>query len=109
MKNLETVALSTMKHCDYYKQKIAEHTPPRSTSDERMIRLYQRLLIRDRSLLHNLELLKLRESIHVNATQKSPSMHACSYQPSSPLDLDEFRSLLNESSEGILGFTNQCG
>jgi hypothetical protein len=99
MTNLESVTLSTKKHCDFYEQKIAAHTPPKGVSDEKIIRQYQRLLIRDRSFLYDLELINLKESMHANIAQTSANPY--SSQSHSSLDLDEFRALLDESSHFI--------
>ncbi|MEW8415914.1 MAG: hypothetical protein AB2690_01485, partial [Candidatus Thiodiazotropha endolucinida] len=63
MNGLESFSLSRQKNCEYYLQKIAEHTPPVTESDARMIRIYQRILIRDRSLLYNLDLLKMIDTL----------------------------------------------
>jgi hypothetical protein len=47
----ESFFVSSQKRCDYYRQKIADHTPPKSDNDARMICIYQRLLTRDGSFL----------------------------------------------------------
>lgn len=99
MNTLESVTRSTQRHCTYYQERIAEHTPPRSVSDERMIRLYQRLLIRDRSFLHNLELLKLKEALHINSPQTAEHLRANDPEPAAALDLEELRNLLMENAD----------
>ncbi len=99
MSNLESYSLSTERQCDHLKQKIARHTPPKNDTDVRMIRTYKRLLIRDRQYLHNLELLKIKETIHLDSKQLVPNnQHSTSECPAS-LNLDEFRSLLEENSD----------
>jgi hypothetical protein len=50
----ETFFISSQKRCDYYRKKIAEHTPPKSANDARMICIYQRLMTRDGSFLSTL-------------------------------------------------------
>ncbi|MCG7904656.1 MAG: hypothetical protein JAY99_14445 [Candidatus Thiodiazotropha lotti] len=93
MSNLESYSISTLKQCADLKLKIASHTPPKNANDEKMIRIYKRLLIRDRHYLHNLELLKIKQTMHLDSKPKSTT------ECSSSLDLDEFRSLLDENSE----------
>ena len=39
------------KRCENYRQKIAEHTPPKTESDKRIIRNYFRCLVREDILL----------------------------------------------------------
>jgi hypothetical protein len=39
------------KRCENYRQKIAEHTPPKTEHDKRIIRNYFRALVRDDILL----------------------------------------------------------
>ena len=99
MSNLESYSLSTERQCDYLKQKIARHTPPKNDTDERMIRIYKRLLIRDRHYLHNLELLKIKQTMHLDSKQLLPNNQKSASNCSASLNLDEFRSLLEENSE----------
>lgn len=101
MNNLESFTLSTKKHCDYCRQMISGHTPPKSDNDERMIRHYQRLLNRDRLFLHNLELLKLKEAMRLDPINKLPSLSHSIPELSTSLNLDEFRALIDESYELI--------
>ncbi|MES9854412.1 MAG: hypothetical protein ABW170_21575 [Candidatus Thiodiazotropha sp. L084R] len=89
MNNLESYTLSTKKQCDYLSQKIANHTPPKTQGDERLIQTYRRLLIRDRTYLHNLELLKTKEALDISSTSDCESS----------LNLDEIKLLLDENSE----------
>ncbi|MES9940856.1 MAG: hypothetical protein ABW104_02705 [Candidatus Thiodiazotropha sp. 6PLUC2] len=101
MNNLETYSHATKKQCDYFRQKIERHTPPKSNTDERMIGIYKRLLIRDRSYLHNLELLKIKETLRTEALNILPNMPDKIPECSSSLDLDEFKLLLDENLESI--------
>ncbi len=39
------------KRCENYRQKIAEHTPPKTENDKQIIRNYLRCLMRDDILL----------------------------------------------------------
>ena len=57
MNGLEAFSLSRKRNCDFYKRKIAALSPPENAQDERMIRIYQHLLGRDRALLEKLGLL----------------------------------------------------
>lgn len=96
MQHLESLSVSTRRHCEYYKGKIAELTPPKSTRDERMVNLYRRLLIRDNALLHNLEVLKLSESMRLDYSQHSADF--ISPTTGSPaLNINEIRNLLDEN------------
>lgn len=97
MNSLDSFSLSREKHCSYYRQKIAEHTPPKSENDERMIRVYQRILKNDRSLLRNLDLLNLIASIRKEAALDVPVPPSNQAMTSASLDLDEFRTLLDET------------
>ncbi|MCG8016846.1 MAG: hypothetical protein JAY97_11575 [Candidatus Thiodiazotropha sp. 'RUGA'] len=99
MSNLESYSLSTLKQCDVLKLKIDQHTPPKNPSDERMIRIYKRLLIRDRHYLYNLELLKIKQTMRLDSKSLSSHKLDSTTERSSALDLDEFRSLLDENSE----------
>ncbi|MEW8027415.1 MAG: hypothetical protein AB2792_18170 [Candidatus Thiodiazotropha sp.] len=103
MNGLESFSLSRKKDCEYYIQKIAEHTPPESESDERMIRIYQRILIRDRSLLYNLDLLKMIEAMRKDSTVELDVAGTSSNLSESPtsLNLDEFRALLDETQNSL--------
>ena len=101
MNNLESFNFSTKKHCDYCRQMIAGHTPPKSENDERMIRHYQRLLNRDRLFLHNLELLKLKEAMRMDTMNKMPCLSHSISELSASLNLDELRALLDETYELI--------
>jgi hypothetical protein len=99
MNDLETFSLSRKRHCSYYGQKIAQHTPPKSEHDERMIRLYQRCLKRDRAFLRNLDLLNLITSIRKDAALDVPIASSSQATSSAALNLDEFRALLDENDE----------
>ena len=101
MKHLESLSLSTSKHCDYYRQKIAELSPAKSNRDQRMIYLYRRLLIRDSSLLHNLELLRLSETMHLNTRHKLSAAETSEIDAPSSLNLSELRHLLEQSRETV--------
>ncbi|MES9989788.1 MAG: hypothetical protein AB2552_09545 [Candidatus Thiodiazotropha endolucinida] len=103
MKGLESFSLSRQKNCEYYLQKIAEHTPPVTESDERMIRIYQRILIRDRSLLYNLDLLKMIDTLRKDSLVGIDPAGTSSNLPESPasLNLDEFRTLLDETQNTL--------
>ncbi|MET0081228.1 MAG: hypothetical protein ABW119_22465 [Candidatus Thiodiazotropha lotti] len=102
MSNLESYSLSTMRQCDDLKLKIARHTPPQNDNDLRMIRIYKRLLIRDRHYLHNLELLKIKQTMHLDSKPLLANKRPSTADRPSSLDLDEFRSLLDENSELVL-------
>jgi hypothetical protein len=99
MNNLESYSLNTIKQCDAIKQKIAQHTPAKNRTDERMIRIYKRLLIRDRHYLHNLELLKIQAAMQLEAKPLSGNRQDSTSDSITGLNLDEFRSLLDENSE----------
>jgi hypothetical protein len=99
MNNLESYSLTTIRQCDALKQKIAKHTPPKNRADERMIRIYKRLLIRDRHYLHNLELLRIQATMQLEAKPLSVNRQDTTSDSSTGLNLDEFRSLLDENSE----------
>ncbi|MBT3013396.1 MAG: hypothetical protein KUF77_18315 [Candidatus Thiodiazotropha sp. (ex Lucina aurantia)] len=103
MNGLESFSLSRQKNCEYYLQKIAEHTPPVTESDERMIRIYQRILIRDRSLLYNLDLLKMIDTLRKDSLVGIDLAGTSSNLPESPtaLNLDEFRTLLDETQDTL--------
>ncbi|MEW7988483.1 MAG: hypothetical protein AB2803_14920 [Candidatus Thiodiazotropha sp.] len=99
MNDLESFSHSRKKNCEYYIQKIAEHTPPATASDERMIRIYQRILIRDRSLLYNLDLLKIIDTLRkdsIGGIDQTVTTSNLSESPTS-LNPDEFRALLDET------------
>ena len=98
MQHLESLSASTRRHCKYYKEKIAALSPPKSTRDERMVNLYRRLLIRDSALLHNLEVLKLSESMHLEHSQLSPGF-ASPTTGTPALNINEIRNLLDENLE----------
>jgi hypothetical protein len=98
MNNLESISSSTRQHCNYYRYRIAEHTPPQNAHDERMINLYRRLLIRDSSLLHNLELLEISEAMHLAPPCNPSNDQLYSSEPSSLLNLDELRNLLDDNT-----------
>ena len=97
MNSLESFSLSRKQHCDFYTQKIAEHTPPKTENDERMIRLYQRILKRDRAFLRNLDLLQLIASVRREAALDVPITSSNHANDSAALNLDEFRELLDET------------
>ena len=100
MQHLESLSVSTRRHCEYYKEKIAEFSPPKSTRDERMVNLYRRLLIRDNALLHNLEVLRLSESMNLDHPQHSANL--ASPAASAPaINISEIRNLLDENIETI--------
>lgn len=97
MNDLESFSLSRKKHCDFYRQKIAEHTPPKTENDERMIRIYQRILKRDRSFLCRMDLLQLIASIRKETALDVPIMSSNQVNSSTSLNLDELRELLDET------------
>jgi hypothetical protein len=99
MSNLESYSLSTIRQCDDLKKKIAKHTPPRNETDERMVGIYKRLLIRDHHYLHNLELLKIKQTMHLDSRRQLANSKDSASDDSSTLNLDELRSLLDENSE----------
>ncbi|WP_316369403.1 hypothetical protein [Candidatus Thiodiazotropha sp. CDECU1] len=99
MNGLASSSLSAKKNCEYYSQKIAEHSPPKTENDERLIRSYQRILIRDRSLLYNLELLEMVETMRKDATAGVTGISSNLSMSSTSLDLDELRVLLDENSD----------
>ncbi|MEW7999032.1 MAG: hypothetical protein AB2540_10625 [Candidatus Thiodiazotropha endolucinida] len=103
MNTLESFSLSRKKNCEYYIQKIAEHTPPVTASDERMIRIYQRILIRDRSLLYNLDLLKMIDALRKDSIVSIDIAGISSNLSESPTSLnpDEFRALLDETQNTL--------
>ena len=41
----------SQRRCENYRQIIADHTPPKTEEDKRIIRTYQRCLMRDDILL----------------------------------------------------------
>jgi len=97
MNSLESFSLSRKRHCDFYTRKIAEHTPPKTENDERMIRLYQRILKRDRAFLRNMDLLQLIASVRKEAALDVPITSSNQANDSAALNLDEFRELLDET------------
>ncbi|MBT2971449.1 MAG: hypothetical protein KME56_15895 [Candidatus Thiodiazotropha sp. (ex Ctena orbiculata)] len=99
MNGLESYSPLAQSKCDYYRQKIAEHTPPVTESDELIVRTYQRFLIRDRSLQYNLELVKMIEKMHMSITTDNFGMPDSFSNNSDALDLNEFKALLDENSE----------
>ncbi|MEW8505099.1 MAG: hypothetical protein AB2598_00215 [Candidatus Thiodiazotropha sp.] len=99
MHGLESYSPLAKNKCDYYRQKIAEHTPPVTETDELIVRTYQRFLIRDRSLQYNLELVKMIERMRMRGTSEEFGMPASFSNTSDELDLDEFKALLDESSD----------
>jgi hypothetical protein len=88
-----------MKLCDYYRQKISEHSPPETENDKRMIRIYEWFLTRDHSLLHNLNLLQQNEVMCKDSRSDVTSVSPDLSESSAPLDMDEFRALLDEKPE----------
>ncbi|MES9945141.1 MAG: hypothetical protein ABW080_09325 [Candidatus Thiodiazotropha sp.] len=98
MNGLESYSPLEKNKCDYYRQKIAEHTPPVTESDELIVRTYQRFLIRDRSLQYNLELVKIIGTMRKDLTLDVPGLSSNLYKTPASLDLDEFRTLLDENS-----------
>lgn len=99
MNGLESYSPLSQSKCEYYRQKIAEHTPPVTESDELIVRTYQRFLIRDRSLQHNLELVKMIETMHVSISTDNFGMPASFSNNTDALDLDEFKTLLDENMD----------
>ncbi|MES9815345.1 MAG: hypothetical protein ABW155_01720 [Candidatus Thiodiazotropha sp.] len=64
-----------------------------------MIRIYQRILIRDRSLLYNLDLLKIIDTLRkdsIGGIDQAVTTSNLSESPTS-LNPDEFRALLDET------------
>ncbi|MES9991378.1 MAG: hypothetical protein ABW098_05455 [Candidatus Thiodiazotropha sp.] len=99
MNGLESYSPLEQNKCDYYRQKIAEHTPPVTESDKLIVRTYQRFLIRDRSLQYNLELVKMAETMRKKITPDEFGMSNCFSNSTEDLDLDEFKALLDESAD----------
>jgi len=99
MKSLDSMLHAKTGRCDYYRQKIAEHTPPKSENDRRMIRVYQRFLNRDRSFLQNLNMLRLIEEMHRDVLADAPYTSAELFKSPAPLDVEAFRTLLDETAE----------
>lgn len=99
MNGLDSISLSAKNNCEYYRRKIAEHTPPETESDERLIRTYQRSLIRDSSLLYNLDMLKLIETMRRDSGADRSGMPYNLSMSSATLDLNEFKALLDEYSD----------
>ena len=100
MQHLESLSVSTRRHCKHYKEKIAALSPPKSSRDERMVNLYRRLLIRDNALLHNLEVLRLSESMQLDLPQHSLG-YTSPATGATVLNLDEIRDLLDENFETV--------
>ena len=103
MNNLESISASTKSNCKYYKQKIAEHTPPRNFNDARLIHYFRRLLIRDRSFLHSLELLKLQEEMKLGSLSEFVNLAFHTPDTTSALDIEQIRAQLDETTDTLSG------
>jgi hypothetical protein len=91
MNGLESFSHSREQHGDCDRQEIAEHTPPKTENDERMVRIYRRILKIDPSFLRNMDLLQLIGSIRKEATLDVPVISSNQANSSASLKLDEFK------------------
>ncbi len=99
MTSLESMLHVKTGRCDYYRRKIAEHSPPASENDHRMIRIYKRFLSRDRTFVQNLKLLKMIEEVRKDVLADVSPMPTDLFKSPASLDVDELRTLLDESQE----------
>ncbi|MEJ2455568.1 MAG: hypothetical protein P8103_15625 [Candidatus Thiodiazotropha sp.] len=98
MNILESSSLSSKRNCNFYQRKIAQYSPPRNENDERMVRIYKRCLTREQSFLHNLDLIKMIETLHKDAALDLPLISSHPGASTDALDLVELKALLKENS-----------